>query len=123
MSDNKNGGAKFLWTESAKLTDKKRITRPQIIKVREMPVDGVISGVVLGIVDGSETIKQKLLHMRGDASEFLFPMTVVILSELTSAFGDVQNAVGKKIYIKKIGEKDSMKYRGKTYNVFEIYVD
>jgi hypothetical protein len=107
-----------------------RRNMPAMYKPDDVPVDGVVSGEIMQIVESPvTTIKGKLLWLRNDSGvEFTFPCTGVIRNALApgvkSEGGELMEAlqkeVGKTFYARRLPNKQNSKYK-KPMFMFDVY--
>lgn len=104
---------------------------PQMVKPGEVPLDGIVSGEILKIVDSPvSTVKGKLLWLRHESgSEFLFPCTGTIRAALASGIpaengkelqAALEKEIGKIFIAKRMPSKTSAKYKKEMF-MFDVY--
>jgi len=108
----------------------KRRNLPRMIKPGDVPVDGVISGEIIGIENSPvSTIKGFLLHLRHESGEqFLFPCTGVIRQALAPGREKedaklkeiLEKEIGKSFYAQRKPSVRSEKYK-KDMFVFDVF--
>jgi hypothetical protein len=96
----------------------KRRNLPRMVKPIDIPINGIVHGEILDIVDSPvSTIKGKLLRMKNETSEFLFPLTGV----LRQALGDEpQKEVGQYLFAVRQPDGMSAKYKKQMF-VFDVF--
>lgn len=108
----------------------KRRNLPTLIKPGDVPMDGIVSGTIIDVVDSmTTTIKGKLLWLKHDnGTEFLFPCTGVIRNALVPGVPDgelkkkLEAEVGKKFFAKRLPDKTSQKYK-KNMFMFDVFTN
>jgi len=97
---------------------------PPIVKPREMPIGGVLFGIITGIMDSPiAEYKNRVLQLTRwtDKLRFCFPITAVIAGALGKTAKEQDNKIGMRVIIKKTGTKPSKKGKKDT-NMFEVFL-
>jgi len=113
---------------SARLDKLERRNMPQMVKPGDVPMNGIISGEILKVVDSPvSTVKGKLLWLRHDSgAEFTFPCTGVIRNALAPGKDGkeldaaLEKEIGKTFYAKRTPDKQSAKYK-KSMFMFDVF--
>ena len=93
------------------------LSLPGVYKLRDLPVGGVIDGILQAILPSkNEAIKQPLLEMilTKDGSTSLVPCQAGIATRIFDRDTGKCAYVGKRILITKTGHKRSAKYKDET---------
>lgn len=106
----------------------KRLTLPPIVKLREMPQDAVIDCVPVEVIPGSDAIPQPtlLVDLTGRNTQVRIPMQAALKNVLLDKKGNCQ-FIGKRVLIRKAGERVSTKYKddngdARKFNVYDVAV-
>jgi len=100
---------------------------PPFLKPGEIGIGITVSGEIIAVVDSpSTTVKGKLLHLRhSSGTEFTFPCTGSIRNALAPGKKDdeleksLQQEIGKTIYLTRMADKLSEKYK-KNMFIFDV---
>ncbi len=113
----------------ANTSELKRRNMPRLVKPGDVPIGGVISGVIVDIVDSPvSTVKGKLLWLRHESGiEYTFPVTGVIRNALAPGCkGDdnelgtkLKEEVGKTLVAKRL-ENSPSKYKREMF-MFDVF--
>lgn len=97
----------------------KRISLPPIIKPKEWPLDAVLTGRLVRVLESpNPTFKSQLLCMTApDGTEFCLPAVAAI----AKALGNAADYIGKTLVIKKTGMKTSEQHK-RNFPTFDIFV-
>ncbi len=106
----------------------KRRNMPQMVKPGDVPMGGIVSGLIVDIVDSPvSTVKGKLIWIRHEnGTEFTFPCTGVIRNALAPGKdgADLDKAlraeIGNLIMAKRVPDKQSAKYK-KNMFMFDVF--
>lgn len=106
----------------------KRRNMPTMILPADVPINSVISGEIMAIVDSPvSTIKGKLLHLKHESGqEFTFPCTGVIRNALAPGKKDdeadkaLAKEIGKLFYAQRLADKPNKQYKKNMY-MFDVY--
>lgn len=106
----------------------KRRNLPQMVPPGEIPVDAIVSGEIIDVVDSPvSTVKGKLLWLRHESgAEFTFPCTGVIRNALAPGLSGkeldeaLKKEIGKNFYAKRTLDKQSAKYK-KAMFMFDVF--
>jgi len=120
--------ALFQTKDTAKLDKLERRNMPAMVKPGDVPMDGVVSGEIMKIVESPvTTIKGKLLWLRHESGqEFTFPCTGVIRNALAPGVDGekldkaLQAEVGKMFYAKRAPDRQNTKYK-KAMFMFDVF--
>lgn len=115
---------------SVNLANLKRLNLPRMIKPADVPVDGIVSGEIMAVVNSPvSTVKGYLLHLKHETGEqFLFPCTGVIRQALApgrekddvALKGLLEKFVGKTIYAKRLESSYNEKYKKDMFQ-FDVF--
>lgn len=123
-----------LFGSPSKLDESKLVRRnlPPMVKPGDVPVDGVVTGEIVKIVDSMvTTVKGKLLWLRHESgTEFLFPCTGVIRNALVPGVKDdgaelkkaLEKEIGKTFVAKRLPDKTSNKFK-KNMFMFDVFTN
>jgi hypothetical protein len=95
---------------------------PPIVKPREMPVGGILFGIITGIMDSPiAEYKNRVLQLTRwtDKLKYCFPITAVISGALGKTEQEQDEKIGMRIMIEKTGTKPSKKGKKDT-NMFRV---
>ncbi len=107
-----------------------RMNMPQMVKPGEVPMDGIVSGLIMKVVDSPvATVKGKLLWLKhSTGQEFTFPCTGVIRNALAPGVENgkdlsaaLEKHVGKTFIAKRTPSKQSQKYKKEMF-MFDVFL-
>lgn len=110
------------------LAKAERRNMPQMIKPGDVPMDGIVTGKIIKIVDSPvTTVKGKLLWLQHEGGqEFTFPVTGVIRNALCPGVEEkelraaLEKEIGKTFIAKRLPGKISGKFKKEMF-MFDVY--
>jgi hypothetical protein len=133
MGKGKNGETTAItdWSQAADLAKEgfKSLSRPEILKLREMPDDKVIDCTITGLQkSNNENIRQPLFEAKltEDGREVLIPAQASIANQLLDKNGKCPH-IGKRCLIRKSGSRTSNKWKdekgnGRQFSVYQVLI-
>lgn len=106
------------------------ISRPTILKLRDLPIGGFIDCKPLELVPSTnKSIKQPLLlvELTKDKTRVALPMQASLANTLLDEDQEECNYIGKRVIIRKTGVKTSPKYKDdngnpRSFALYEVAV-
>jgi hypothetical protein len=106
------------------------ISRPTILKLRDLPIGGFIDCKPLEVIpSANKAIKQPLLlvELTKDKTRVALPMQASLANTLLDEDQEECNYIGKRIVIRKTGVKTSPKYKDdngnpRSFSLYEVAV-
>jgi hypothetical protein len=106
------------------------ISRPTILKLRDLPIGGFIDCKPLEVIpSANKSIKQPLLlvELTKDKTRVALPMQASLANTLLDEDGEECNYIGKRVIIRKTGMKTSPKYKDdngnpRSFALYEVAV-
>lgn len=136
-SEQQGAGSVFKRTQEVDLGGFQELTSPPIVRMRDMQVGDVLTGVLITVIPSRQkSIKNPLLVLDvGGGVKVSIPAQAVIASALLPDYDEEEKAhredpasvcpfLGRKVFIRKTGTKQSTKFKqddGKTPREFAVY--
>ena len=106
------------------------ISRPTILKLRELPIGGFIDCKPLELIASTnKSIKQPLLlvELTKDKTRVALPMQASLANTLLDEYQEECKYIGKRVVIRKTGMKTSPKYKDdngnpRSFALYEVAV-